>query len=176
MNNDNRRRSIWDMNILDTTIYLIIFITLMMPGMVYNVWYRFIYQQAATADQISALTKDVGQIGFSAAALGFTIIVMRRGVMALIDWPSKEKYRAEGRTEGLAEGLIVGRDEGRTEGRTEGIAVGRDEGRAEGRTEGIAVGRDVGRSETHREWARWNRRRIEAEERGERFNEPPPGD
>ena len=151
MNDDNRRRSIWDMNILDTTIYLILFIGLMMPGMVYNIWYRFIYQQAATPDQISALTKDVGQIGFSAAALGFAIIVMRRGIMALIDWPSKEKYRAEGRTEGIAEGLAVGRVEGRAEGHAEG------------------------RTETQGEWMRWNQRRVEAERRGERFDEPPPG-
>ncbi len=28
--------------------------------------------------------------------------------------------------------------------------------------------------ETHQAWADWNRRRIEADERGESFNEPPP--
>ena len=143
MNDNDRRRSIWDMNILDATIYLILFIALMMPGMVYNIWYRFIYQQAAAPDQISALTKDIGQIGFSAAALGFAIIVTRRGIMALIDWPSKEKYLAEGRTEGL--------------------------------TEGLAIGRAKGSSETQRAWTRWNQRRIEAERRGEKFDEPPPG-
>ena len=111
-NDNNRRRSIWDMNILDTTIYLVLFIVLMMPGIVYNVWYRFFYQQAAVPDQISLLTKDIGQVGFSAAALGFAIIVVRRGIMALIDWPSKDKYRAEGRVEGLTEGLAVGRSRG----------------------------------------------------------------
>ena len=143
MNDNNQRRSIWDMNILDTTIYLVLFIVLMMPGMVYNIWYRLFYQQAAIPDQISLLTKDIGQVGFSAAALGFAIIVIRRGIMALIDWPSKEKYRAEGRVEGL--------------------------------TEGLAVGRVEGSSETQQAWVRWNERRIEAERRGERFDEPPPG-
>ena len=147
MNDNNRRRSIWDMNILDTTIYLVLFIALMMPGMVYNIWYRFFYQYAAAPDQISLITKDIGQVGFSAAALAFTIVVIRRGIMALIDWPSKEKYRAEGRTEGLTEGLSVGRVEGRAEGR----------------------------SENQQEWVRWNERRIEAERRGEKFDEPPPG-
>ena len=111
--------------------------------MVYNIWYRLFYQQAAIPDQISLLTKDIGQVGFSAAALGFAIIVIRRGIMALIDWPSKEKYRAEGRVEGL--------------------------------TEGLAVGRVEGSSETQQAWVRWNERRIEAERRGERFDEPPPG-
>ena len=55
--------------------------------------------------------------------------------MALIDWPSKEKYRAEGRVEGREEGKL----------------------------------------EAQREWMRWNARRIEAERRGAKFDEPPPG-
>ena len=38
--------------------------------------------------------------------------------------------------------------------------------REEGRTEGVA--------KTHEEWADWNRRRLEADERGLPFNEPPP--
>ena len=50
------------------------------------------------------------------------------------------------------------REEGRTEGRTEG----RDEGRAEGR-ESLAA-----------EIESWNRRRLEAERRGQPFDEPPP--
>ena len=47
--------------------------------------------------------------------------------MALIDWPSKEKYRAEGATQ------------------------------------------------NQQKWLRWNNRRLEAERRGEKFDEPPPG-
>ena len=46
--------------------------------------------------------------------------------------------------------------------REEGIAEGRAEGHAEGREEMLAA------------WTAWNSRRIEAEERGERFDEPPP--
>ena len=34
--------------------------------------------------------------------------------------------------------------------------------------------RAEGRAEAHREWRAWNQRRVEAEERGERFTEPPP--
>ena len=97
----------------------------------------------------------IGKIGFSAAVATFVIIVIRRGVMALIDWPSKEKYRSEGRREGLTEGIEVGRSQGIEVGRSEGI--------------------EVGRSETQREWARWNERRIAAERRGDKFDEPPPG-
>ena len=49
-------------------------------------------------------------------------------------------------------------------------AKARAEGRAEGRTEGQARGAD----KMYVKWSAWNSRRIEAERRGEPFNEPPP--
>ena len=58
------------------------------------------------------------------------------------------------------------RAEGLEEGRAEGLEEGRAEGIEEGRVEGIAV--------THRQWQDWNTRRMEAEAKGEPFNEPPP--
>ena len=53
-----------------------------------------------------------------------------------------------------------------------GLQEGRIEGREEGRDEGI----QAGRREMLRLWEEWNRRRLEAEARGERFEEPPPGE
>ncbi len=44
-----------------------------------------------------------------------------------------------------------------------------ERGRVEGREEGRAEMR-----ENHAAWTAWNARRIEAERRGERFDEPPP--
>ena len=35
--------------------------------------------------------------------------------------------------------------------------------------------REEGREEITRQWTEWNRRRLEAQERGDDFNEPPPG-
>ena len=46
-------------------------------------------------------------------------------------------------------------------GRAEGMEKGRAEGRAEMR-------------ENHAAWTAWNNRRVQAEKRGEPFNEPPP--
>ena len=46
--------------------------------------------------------------------------------------------------------------------------------RAEGRVEGRAEGRIEGRAEAHSIWREWNRRRREAEARGEAFDEPEP--
>ena len=47
------------------------------------------------------------------------------------------------------------------------------EARAEGREEGRAEGREA-LEEAYAKWSDWNRRREEAERRGERFDEPPP--
>ena len=51
-----------------------------------------------------------------------------------------------------------------------GLQEGRVEGREAGRDEGI----QAGRRETQQRWEEWNRRRLEAEARGEQFEEPPP--
>lgn len=52
----------------------------------------------------------------------------------------------------------------------EQVAQAKDEGRAEGRNEGFAQGRDA----VQQEWTAWNARRLEAETKGQPFNEPPP--
>ena len=43
------------------------------------------------------------------------------------------------------------------------------------RAEGREQGRRKGRDEERQVWTDWNRRRVEAEEKGKPFNEPPPG-
>ena len=66
----------------------------------------------------------------------------------------------------------------REEGREQGIELGREEGREQGIELGLEKGREEGRQELESlaaEVADWNRRRLEAEERGEPFDEPPPG-
>ena len=42
------------------------------------------------------------------------------------------------------------------------------------RRKALAEGLEKGRGETQALWLDWNRRRLEAEERGEAFHEPPP--
>ena len=41
------------------------------------------------------------------------------------------------------------------------------------REEGREKGREEGREETQRKWDDWNQRRLEAEQNGQPFNEPP---
>ena len=48
--------------------------------------------------------------------------------------------------------------------------IAREEGKAEGEAKGIAKGK----VEERELWIAWNNRRLEAEAKGEKFNEPPP--
>ena len=51
----------------------------------------------------------------------------------------------------------------------------REQAHAEGVAEGVAKGHAQGVAERDEEWQAWNADRIAAEERGEPFDEPPPG-
>ena len=70
--------------------------------------------------------------------------------------PLKERQRAEGRAEGIAEGKSMGR--------AEGIAEGKTAGKSMGRAEGIA------------EYKAWLERKEEAQRLGLFFDEPEPGE
>ena len=73
--------------------------------------------------------------------------------MVLNFWHERNKRLAKARAEGYAEGYA------------EGLAEVRAEMRAKRLAEGLR--------EVHAAWSAWNRRREEAEKRGERFDEPP---
>lgn len=58
--------------------------------------------------------------------------------------------------------------------RTKLVEPLQDSLRAEGREAGVKEGEKRGRAEAISTWRDWNRRRMEAEERGESFDEPEP--
>ena len=105
-----------------------------------------IYWRGLRADELTLL---------EAAALATALIIMStahavalvEGIAMLAESFLKRRYEA-----GLQEGRVVGREEGRDEGI------------------------QAGRREMLQRWQEWNRRRTEAEARGERFEEPPPGE
>ena len=116
-------------------------------------------------------------------AIAATFILVE-GVPMLAHWIRQaeiKEAREEGRAEGRAEGRLEGQAEWQAQGRAEGRAEGRLEGQAEwqavGRVEGQAEGRILER-EAWQEWRRsieaWEQRRTEAENAGQRFNEPLP--
>ena len=53
-------------------------------------------------------------------------------------------------------------------------AEGVEEGRAEGLAQGLEQGLEEGIAVAYHQWQEWNARRMEAEAKGEPFNEPPP--
>ena len=69
--------------------------------------------------------------------------------------------RREKRIEAAKIAKVAAKEEGRAKGRAEGIV------------EGIAKGRAEGEAKAYRKWTEWDRRRKEAEARGEAFTEPP---
>ena len=97
---------------------------------------------------------------------GGGIMVMARAVESYLRDKierQRERLREEGREQGIEQGIEQGLERGREQGREQGIEMGLEKGLEQGR-EALAA-----------EVADWNRRRLEAEERGEPFDEPPPG-
>ena len=50
----------------------------------------------------------------------------------------------------------------------------REKYREQGREQGPEQGREQARKEISERWLEWNRRRLDAQTRGEDFDEPPP--
>ncbi len=81
--------------------------------------------------------------------LGRLIMVLAQGIADRLK-ERREKFKSELIAQGIAQGIAEGIAEGKTEGKTEG------------------------RAELAAEISAWNKRRLEAEARGEKFDEPPP--
>ena len=121
---------------------------------------------------VQNVLKDVSAFIPIAAAFVAMIIGGIDLIMLLSDFiqARREKRIEAAKIEGKVEGIAEGKVEGIAEGKVEGIAEGRAKGIAEGRAEGRAEGE----ARAYREFAEWDRRRKEAEARGEEFTEPPP--
>ena len=52
--------------------------------------------------------------------------------------------------------------------------AGLAQGRQQGQELGQQLGQQQGQEQERARWTEWNRRRLEAEQRGEEFTEPPP--
>ena len=104
------------------------------------------------------------------------LIISREGgdIVLFRRWTEARRQHAQDVARAKDEGHNVGFTEGRTEGFTEGRTEGFTEGRNEGRTEGFTEGRNEGRNEVQQQWRAWNARRIDAEAKGQPFDEPPP--
>ena len=118
------------------------------------VWTAFVYwnesgKHDALADVVQTTVEKMvlGVPGFSILSIILLVIIQKGGRVAVTFIDERRNRLKKEREEGIAVGVVKGRAEGREEGRAENQAA----------------------------WTAWNSRRIEAEKRGERFDEPPPG-
>ena len=151
------RESIWSVSSETRTLYFRVFTALFLVGMALLI-VREVQagDDASVVERIMRVWESAAAVAIASAAVSLAGI--ETGGLIML-WREKlehvrEARRAEGRVEGLAEGLAEGRMEGHAEGR------------AEGRVEG--------RAEADRAWRSWNERRLDAEQRGAPFDEPPP--
>ena len=183
------RDSIWSIPLGRRALYFGLFTAYALTGIGFLVWYEVFQRTADTWQQtILAITQGIGVTTVGAAGLALLTIEGPQTIMVVADYlrkkliePLEEKRRLEAEQRRQEEerrreeGYAKAKAEARAEGLAEGLAGGLAEGLAEGREEGREEGRAEGRAENQAAWEAWNERRMAAEQRGEPFDEPPPG-
>ena len=159
---NREREPIWSVPPGRLAQYFALFTLFATLGLGFLLWYEIFENAGDTLPQtIRAIIQGLGLNTAGSAGMALQIVEGPKFVMVLADYftkkwlnPLKEQLREEGR------------EKGRQEGREEGRQEGHEEGRQEGREEAAA--------QVNAQWRDWLRRRMEAEGRGERFDEPPP--
>ena len=130
----------------------------------------------ATWYEITEVTNDTPLATIIAIIIvGQAVSVVSAGLAAVVEGGAYIVVIAHRMVQqGIERGKEEGRAEGRQEGIVEGIAIGHDSGRVEGRTEGRTEGRDEAYEDAARQNEAYYKRMLEAREKGEDFDEPPP--
>ena len=149
---DNERQPIWSVPSKKATLFFAMFTIMNMVGMAYFAWYEiFVNDQDSFHETIMNIVLNYVAVFVCSAGVSITttevVVVIGSYLQEYVFKPRRERIRAEGHKEGREEGI------------DEGIAIG--EARAKAR---------------EKEAQDWNRRRLEAEARGEPFDEPFPMD
>ncbi len=166
---DPPRQPIWSVPSEWLAAYVILFDTVCTIGVAYVIWYHIAVRSGDSVhDTILGIFTGIVTVGIASALLCYLTVDLGKNTMVLGTYLENWLKRREARrlAEAIAEGLARGHAEGHTEGRAEGRVEGRVKGHAEGRAEVIAE-----LSVLIREW---NERRLAAERKGEKFDEPPP--
>lgn len=133
-------------------LYALMYLPLLAAGTAFAIWYELTHKAVennyTAADTVYAIIIDVGYV--SVADAGVTFGVVEGGVAIMIlarRWLERmeEKREAE-----IAQEI------------------------AQGVAQGIAQGIAQGQAERQKKWEGWNDRRLQAQEEGREFNEPPP--
>ena len=152
---DDERVSMWSVPRRFRAVYFQLFYSLGIIGIVWSVWYEAsrLGSEASYHDIANAVVQKAPAILFTTA---FISLMTTEVSMVLAEMVSdylrkrREAAAAEAEAAGLAQGI------------------------EQGLAQGIEKGEAIGAERMGRKWAEWNRNRLEAEERGEDFDEPPP--
>ena len=155
------RDSIWSIPLARRALYFGLFTVYAMASIGFLLWYEIFEYTADTWQQtVLSITQGIGVTTVGAAGLALLTIEGPTTLMVVADYlrkkliePLEEKRRIEAERR---------REQARAEAE-EHVARIRAAGRAEGQ------------AQTQAAWEAWNERRIAAGERGEPFDEPPPG-
>ena len=139
------RESIWSISPGWRTVYFVLFVIQNIAGISLLCWYEIFLRTGDDAIQtILNISHGSGQTAIGSAGITLTITEAGRFIMVL----GEQLQR-----------WFEKREDARVARRVD---------------EAVAQAVDEGRGEAHRQWTEWLRRRMEAEAKGEQFEEPPP--
>ena len=159
------RMSIWSVTADLMPAYLILFDILAIIGVGYVAWY---HTRELTTDSIHATIWGIitGVVTVGVASAIISILILETGKYAMIVGTYFERKFKHRRETELAAARAEASAEGRAEGRAEGVEEGMERGRAAERKRNAA--------EFNTLIDEWEKRRDEATEKGEPFDEPIP--
>ena len=144
------RESIWSISPRWKTAYFLLFSVQSLVGAGLLSWYEIAQRTEDSAvETVLAVISGMAEVGVAAAVVTVVTTEVTQNVMVT------GEYLRQKLVEPLKERQ-------------------REEGRKEGREEGLAEGLEKGREAERAAWDAWNRRRMDAESKGEPFDEPPP--
>lgn len=148
-----QRESIWSVPIEYRVLYFSLFIIQSLIGISYVVWHEvWMNDGDSFHSTITAIIlMDVAVIAHS-AGIG---VIVSESKMVIAQY-LEQRYYGPKRRKALAEAKAEGREEGVKQGLEQGV--------------------EQGRAETVAKFREWNARRLEADAKGEPFDEPPPLD
>lgn len=144
------REPIWTIRSGWRASYLILFTIQSVIATALLIWYQVTQITNDTlSETILAIIQGIAWIGVASATTSVTITEVINGIMVIGEWMRDrfvEPQKEKQRQEGLEQGLKQGHKQGLQQGL----------------------------QQERKRWTQWNQRRIEAEDKGERFNESPP--
>ena len=150
---NQQRESIWSVPLEYRVFYFSLFVIQSLIGIGYVVWHEVWINDGDSlhATIATIILMDVAVIAHS-AGIGVIVSEMKMVIAQYLE----QRYYGPKRRKALAEAEAKGREEGVKQGLEQGVAQGR--------------------AETAAKFREWNERRLEADAKGEPFDEPPPLD